>query len=64
MALQVTEMSPTRTFPIYPVRLTSPPLSLPSTNAEAKEMAEVAIKYGLASVAFGVILLLVLQPRA
>jgi hypothetical protein len=59
MAIQ--QWSPTEVRPSYPVRLPTASLpSLPATTAEARETAQVAIKFGLASIIFGLVLLALL----
>lgn len=61
MSTEILKMSPAGRYRTYSARLDSPPLSLPTTRFEAKETAEIAIKYGIASVVFGLVLWFLLE---
>lgn len=56
MTLPETDITPAEERQTYPAWLTDVPFSAQLTRAEARERAEVAIKIGLASIAFGLVL--------
>lgn len=61
MNVQIAKMSPAGSYRTYPARLNSSPLSLPSTRREAEETAEMAIKYGIALIVFGLVFSILLE---